>query len=1267
MTDAATPSTVGRRRWPRRLALGLLAVIALLGAAGFWLLGTGAGLRFALARAASASGGALQVDQAAGRLIGPLTLRELRYRDASGLDVRVAQAQLDLAVWPLLRRQLHLLDLQADGMAVALAPAAPPTASKSRFSLQPPLDIVIDRAHVGRVRITRPDRDGKAQPVFASDRLDLAGAWTRDGLRLRQLDLRGPDGSVQLTGELAIGGDYRGRSDGRFDWSVARVNYAGAFQARSDGRQAQLTLTLTRPAAATLKLSLAPSGDYPWTATLDAPRFDPAPLLGPDSTLTALAASLRARGDRRGGSVEGRVDLDDYTVRLQPLRARFSDNFGTLQLEQLTLSSPQIPGQLDASGLVQLSAAPVSAALVLRWKGVTLPAALVGQPLASEGHLSVKGSAARYHAGGELALGPPGQTAQLALDLDGTPRQIALHTLRLVQAKGQLDASGTLTLQPALAWQGEATAERFDPGQLFAGWSGALDADLASTGARQAQGLDATLELRRLAGTLRQRPVRGRGRLHLSPAQVLDGMLELASGGSTVRLAAKPGASNDARLTLAIASLADWLPDAGGRLDGHLAIRGKIPRLSVNGTLQGQRLSWQQQHLDALRLIVGVPDIHAPSGKLDVDGRGLRVAGGLAFDRLHLLAEGSQATHRLALQADGRQLSINLALDGSLKNGAWSGTLGRLDLAPQGLPRWRLQQPTALGYRDGAASLGELCLGAGDPLLCASGRRDKGGNLDASYRLRALPLALILNAAGMADLPLRADGTLDGDGQLRRSASGALSGHAAIRSDAGTVTYTDHADQPLLAYRQFALQARLTPGDQRATVHAELDHDGRLDGQLRMHGPAQTLDGTLDLRLDQLAAVELLTSELANVKGALAGHVVIGGTLGHPAVSGNARVDGFAAEVPSAGLKLGDGRLTLTSADARTLQIDGQVHSGEGTLAIRGSAGLADGGTAELTLKGSRFTAADIPAARVVVSPELVVRQGTQGVDVTGRVALDSADIDLARLPGAGATRASPDVVVMDEQTQQAKAKALPISATVAVELGPRTHVVGMGLDGKLRGQLVVRERPGQATTGQGQVDVAGTYRAYGQNLTIEQGQLLFASTPIDNPRLNLRAVRKLHPNATVDEGQKVGLYIAGTAQRPVLTVFSQPAMEQSDALSYLITGKPLSEVRGGEGSMVNSAAQALGSAGGDLLARRIGAQLGMDDIGVSSNQALGGSSAFTVGKYLSPRLYLSYGVGLFQPGQVITLRYRLSQRWNFEAQNATDFSRASFNYRLER
>jgi translocation and assembly module TamB len=295
------------------------------------------------------------------------------------------------------------------------------------------------------------------------------------------------------------------------------------------------------------------------------------------------------------------------------------------------------------------------------------------------------------------------------------------------------------------------------------------------------------------------------------------------------------------------------------------------------------------------------------------------------------------------------------------------------------------------------------------------------------------------------------------------------------------------------------------------------------------------------------------------------------------------------------------------------------------------------------------------------------VKQDANGIDVGGALGIDSADVNAEKLPGAGATQASPDVVVVDEKQQQRAASKLPVSALVKVDLGHRTHVVGMGLDGRVSGVLTVVERPGRATTGQGQIAVNGTYHAYGQNLQIQRGQLLFASTPIDNPGLNIRAVRKLNPNATIDEGQEVGLLVSGTAQRPILTVFSNPVMEQSDALSYLVTGKPLSQVKGGEGDMVGAAAQALGSAAGDLLARSIGSKLGVDDVGVSSNEALGGSSAFTVGKYLSPRLYLSYGVGLFEPGEVITLRYRLSKRWNFEAQQATEFSRASLNYRIEK
>ena len=1246
--------------WFKRIAFAFGILLLILAAALWWLLGSASGLRFALARAQSFTDGALTVQQADGRLAGPLLLKGVRYADGQGMEVKVATATLDLRLWPLLRKRAHVLNLDVDGIDVALPKSKEEEQpSESSFSLQPPLDILLDRVHVGAVRIAQA-----GEPLFASNRLDLAGQWTAAGIELRKLNLLAPDGHADLNGALVIAAGEKGDGAASFAWKVAGVDYAGSIEAHGDGKRIKTELKLTQPTALQLTVDAAQRGDYDWNARLDAPRFDPKPLLG-DSSLSALGLALQGSGDRHGGSLQGKVELNDYQLLLQPLRARFSDDFKTLKLEQLVLGSPQIKGQFEASGTVQLGAQPVSGDLAIAWKDLLLPASLAGQDLASQGSLKARGSADAFHAEGDVDVGPPGKLAKLALNLDGTPKIITLHTLELKQPQGGMQAKGTLTLQPALAWQLDATASRLDPGQLLAGWNGALDFDIATMGTLPENQPDATLEIRKLTGVLRERPVRAQGKLHLTPQQVVDGKLDLASGGSTVKLDAKPGASNDAQLDLAIASLGDWLPDAQGRVQGDLRLRGKSPKFSLDAKLQGNGIVYAGQTVDSLHLAANLPDLSNPGGQLDLD-TGHANFGGLDFKRIELRGDGTASRHSLTLQASGQQLSTRVALSGSMKGSAWNGTLSTLDLEPQGIPRWHLQQPSQLSYDGGAMSLSELCLTAGEPQLCVAAKQDKAGNLDASYRLRDLPLALLMTFAG-PDLPMRADGTLGGSGSIRRNAAGALSGSASITSPRGTITYVDRADQPLLSYNELAVQAQLSPSSQSATLHAGLNDGGRVDGQLALNGAQQALGGQLELHLNNLKFIELFTNEVADVKGAANGSFRFGGTLAQPLVAGQATVTGFAAEVPSAGLKLAQGQLTVSTTDARQFLIGGSVQSGKGSLRVDGHAGLGEGATTAINLKGSQFTAADIPSAKVIVSPDLQITQDAKGINVGGDVTLDTADIDVSRLPGAGATQASPDVVVVDEEQQAEKAKSLPITASVKVNLGRKTHLVGFGLDGRLGGTLTVSERPGRATTGQGQITVDGIYKAYGQNLQIEQGRLLFASTPIDNPGLDIRAARKLNPNATIDEGQKVGLMVSGTAQRPVLTVFSNPVMEQSDALSYLITGKPLSQVKGGEGDMVGAAAQALGSAAGDLLAKSVGSKLGIDDVGVSSNEALGGTSAFTVGKFLSPRLYLSYGVGLFEPGQVITLRYRLSHRWNFEAQSATDFNRASLNYRIEK
>jgi translocation and assembly module TamB len=192
---------------------------------------------------------------------------------------------------------------------------------------------------------------------------------------------------------------------------------------------------------------------------------------------------------------------------------------------------------------------------------------------------------------------------------------------------------------------------------------------------------------------------------------------------------------------------------------------------------------------------------------------------------------------------------------------------------------------------------------------------------------------------------------------------------------------------------------------------------------------------------------------------------------------------------------------------------------------------------------------------------------------------------------------------------------------------------------------------------------VAGRYKAYGQDLTIKDGRLLFAGTPLNNPRLAIVAMRK------ISDEQQSGLRIAGSAQNPVITVISEPNVGEADALSYLVTGRSLSEVgsaSGGSQDRLASASQSLQGAGAGLVAKRIGARLGLDEASVEENEMIGGS-ALTIGEYLSPRLYLSYGVGLFEPGEVIALRYRLSDDIGVRVQRGTEETRAGVEYRIEK
>jgi translocation and assembly module TamB len=327
---------------------------------------------------------------------------------------------------------------------------------------------------------------------------------------------------------------------------------------------------------------------------------------------------------------------------------------------------------------------------------------------------------------------------------------------------------------------------------------------------------------------------------------------------------------------------------------------------------------------------------------------------------------------------------------------------------------------------------------------------------------------------------------------------------------------------------------------------------------------------------------------------------------------------------------------------------------------------LNEHGVVDARILGQNFQAADIPAANVIVTPNLELSGNPDGYLLRGDLRIPRASINLQKLPQDKSPNVSPDVVVIrngQEVQNTAMTQSLPLSAVVKVSLGDGIEITGYGLEARVSGELQVRESPGVPTTGSGQLMVAGTYQSYGQDLTIRDGRLLFAGTPLDNPRLAIVAMRE------IDDELETGLRIGGSARRPVITVISDPDVGEADALSYLVTGRSLSDVGSASGSSQDtlaSASRSLQGAGAGLVAKRIGARLGLDEATVEENAMIGGS-ALTVGEYLSPRLYLSYGVGLFDPGEVIALRYKLSEDFRVNVQRGSEETRAGIEYRIEK
>ena len=1240
-------------------------IVAVIGTVA-WVIDTQSGTRFAAERAKAVLGDKLAIGAIDGSIAGPLKITDLHYRDpAAGIDARVAQLELDLVLADVWHSLVHVGNLSVSGIDVLMQePTEPPPEEPSKpFTLKPPIDIAVDSFLAQNVKVRKPE----ATRVEVT-RATFAGRWTSEALEVKALDVQSPQGFVKFGGRLAQSKTYVGKGTGQFRWTQGEQTFAGTLVVSGNDTDAFVASNLSTPLKAQLNAKIAQAGDHQWQLQLEVPRFDPRDELMPDSSLASLAASLRGEGTLEEGVVTGRLTVNDEPLELESVHFKRSEE--RLALDGL-LHIGRSAGELAAKADIQFSEESWTSKANARWKDVVVPPAWAGQELFTHGELSFEGNPELYNADGRLTLGPQKQQADIALKVRGTPELVELQQFDIVQKKGRLAATGKVNLKPELAWAVDARGQDFDPGAFAVEWPGSLRFQLATQGKMTEKGPDATLKLTELRGRLRGRPIAGDADMTITAPYLPAGKLALSSGESKLRVEAAKSEQIDATIAVDVASLNDWVPNSGGELGASFKVLGKWPDIAIDGNARGSELHMNEMRLDRLALDADMKKPLDPEGSLKVTLSGLAAAG-FEFDTLQANASGNSGSHHAEVSTTGQPLAFSIAIQGARQDDGWSGAVQTLVLDVKNAAKLSLREPANVAVKAKAVDVSRACFVDRDIELCMQGGMKPDGSAQGSYSLANVPLALA-NSFSTDDMPLRFKGLIGGKGDIRRDADGNLFGNASIQSASGgmsRVLAVAEGDEPaeeetLLTYKDFRIEANLSGADARASVSTGLQENGSLQGEGEVHGLNQAstqINGRLNASLPDLAPFAVFAPQLANVHGRLDAQGSVAGTLQEPAITGQVSAAELAADIPAVGLHLKNGRLDVRPSSSTEFQVSGGVESGGGALKFAGTASTS--GTVDMQLNGDRFLAADIPGAKVFITPALDLVRNEERMTLSGKVTIPEADVNLQKLPRGGdkAQAASSDVVVVDAETQEEAAeKAIPLYANITVALGEKVNLTGFGLEAKVAGNLDVRERPGADTVGSGDVNVTGRYKAYGQDLTIQQGQLLYASTPLDNPRLRIEATR------TVDE-VVAGLRIRGSAQSPELTVFSDPPMGQANALSYIVAGKPLDDIGSGsgEGDAVQAATRSLGAAAGGLLAKNVGRRLGADELSVKDDEMIGGA-ALTVGQYLSPRVYLSYGVGLFEPGEVITLRYKLSKDLSVQAQRGPEDTRAGIEYRAQK